>query len=165
MVTYTEIVNYLLKNGKFKNQLLIVENVKFSGILNFKRDLNIERFINISIQKKIDYIKKHYHGKTIKKIDPCIEKIEGNTIYFRSSRLFPTLYIDLIVLDELYKNKEITIVFKKLFIGYHILGLPFLIKSDYENANKCFSHWKKRFSGELKLSMLNKYKEFLNGKN
>lgn len=165
-ITYGDILTKLLTTGTYKNQMLVLENVVFVGELQFSRYQEVEKYININIDKKVKYIKKTYHTGKITKKNPCIESIDGNVITFRSARAFPTLYLDLLVLNEKFKGQVITIKFKKLFIGYHILGaskfLPTMLSNSFNNYSICLTHWKNRFKKDkLSLSMLIKYKKFL----
>ena len=162
VTTYESIIKYLIEKGEFKKQFLIIDKpFSLKCNLDFERDMVIERYINIDINKKLKYIQKTYHTGQIKAKKPCIRKIEGNTIYFRSSRLFPTLYLDLWILKKHYQN--VTIFFDKLFVGYHVLGLDKFYKGEKStNYMSCLNHWKKRIeSPGKKLLSIEKYKSFL----
>ena len=159
--TYRDLLKMLIDNGKYKNQMLMIENVTFEGKLEFVRDPEVEKWININIDKKIKYIKKTYHTGKITRKNPCIESINGNEVVFRSARAFPTLYIDLIVLSKKYKYCKIT--FRKIFIGYNIIGLNEFNTLRSKCYDLCLSHWQERFKEEkLGLEMLENYRRFYN---
>ena len=172
MVTndYLNILIYFCEKAKKKGQLLIFNDVSLlSFVPRIVHEDAILPFININIDKKKKYILKTYYSGEITKKNPCIESISNNKIYFRSCRVFPTFFIDLLVIEQLQYHKKLLEI-KKMFIGYHILGLEKLFKEfDIVIQNPDYylvlEHWKKRFANEnLKLEMLKKYKGWLNGK-
>jgi hypothetical protein len=167
MNDYIQILTQFAEDAKKKGQLLILDEVVLQPkSFNKVHDLTIDKFININIDKKQKYILKTYYNGEITKKNPCIESVLSQSINFRSCRVFPTFYIDLLVIEKLqyvYKNLNI----KKMFIGYHILGLERLFKAnkiEIENSDYhlVLKHWKKRFKTEkFSLEMLNKYKDWL----
>jgi len=164
--TYEDIIRYLIENGNFRNQFLIYKappKLIFQGNLEMNRTEKIEKYININIERKLNYIKKTYYNNNIIKSNPCITKIKENRIYFRAARLFPTLYLDLIIIKQKFENTPIILFFDKLFIGYHILGLSKFNSYISENYSRCLNHWEKRTknSNNKLLASINKYSDFI----
>ena len=115
VITYNTILDFLVVNGQFKKQFLLLdEPIVFKGIVKMQRDLQIESYININITKKLAYILKTYYSGAITKDNPCIEKVVDNQIFFRSCRVFPTLYLDLLVIANRFKDIPVELHFKKL---------------------------------------------------
>ena len=157
---YYEIVNKLILYGRKEGQLLVLKNFTME-LDSHEFSKYPETLINIEIPRKLKYITKTYWNGQITKVNPCISKITNNTIHFRSSRLFPTLYLDLIIITQNMKGM-ITLQFDKLFIGYHCLSIntlyPELTSTNFEQV---LQHWKIRFQKPQQFGMLKKYQQFL----
>lgn len=168
--SYLNFIKDVLEKSEKKGQLLVLKDVDIdSEFFSFVDDNIVDKNIHLNIERKLKYIKKNYYSGKITKKNPCIEEVNSNEILFRCSRIFPTLYLDLKVIKGLSLKRKLK--FKKLFIGYHILGLERIFKAHKieiknEDYHRTLNHWKKRFSNEdFKLSMLKKYKAFLNSEN
>jgi len=157
---FYHLLSKLVNEGIHEGQFLRLYDFEIN-INKFDLDSKPESLINIDSDKKIRYIENTYWSGEITATKPCITSITDKEIVFRSSRAFPTLYLDLKVIKS--KNLgEIKLKFKKMFIGYHILAIhhlyPELTSPQYD---KVLQHWQNRFKSPQKMLMLNLYQRYL----
>lgn len=160
---YKHIAKALIDKGRLENQLIVLQNVEFVLSTPIERDIALEDLININMNHKFNYIVKTYYSGEIKKKNPCILSITDSEIHFRSARLFPTFYLDLLVIAHKYRGKTVTLKFDRLFIGYHCLALQKRYPDLHSpNFDALCIHWRKRFTNEqMTMSFLKKFQSFL----
>jgi len=160
---YSELI---LREYTRSGYMITSTNVAYNKITpEFERNSELERRVHIGIDKKAKYIRKKYYSGMITKGKKCITDVlilddDHLLIRFKTARLFPTLYIDFLVISEYMKEHNIkyaSLFFEKIWIGAHIV----LIKEYNQTKSwvELAQHWEVRMMCDKFPTFLEKVRE------
>lgn len=190
------ITHRLMADGKNHLRKTYIVGQSFNNVTpTFLRQTAWEKYLPIQIQRKVDFIKAHYYDEFVEMYNNTLNKnsvsnnyvlntkkraciiflgynvdINTLTLVFRSSRAWPTFYIDLIALSEIAQSlgiEKVNLYFSYFWIGQDVVLLDKFFGGVKNMAyKKILTGWQTCLAkGNHKFSSRRKIQELLDNEN